>query len=351
MKRRLIRIFLPWLEVRRLNHVIDEITDVGVYPKKVIGGPRPYEERNDYQNGWNDACSEMIQRYARADEAKPLPREAQEVISANFWNLIALPLCCLLVSCGTIDPCNHGKVVGVTDIITAAANPPHRGCVAIDSDLLDDPGPFDGLRIWGPRSKFWENGTHLRVRFLGGSSSQQQRAWARFQQVDALVGLTFCFVESGPSDIRVTFTPGGGHWAYLGNSCRGIPQTATTMNLALTAWDSSDEWDRVVVHEILHALGFSHEHQHPSSNIPWDREQVYADYAQTQGWSREQIDRQVLNRESVADWVGTEYDAGSIMEYPINPSHVTDARYAVGWNRTLSEKDIAFLAKTYPTNL
>lgn len=30
-------------------------SDMGIYPKSIKGGPNAYEERNDYQNGWNDA--------------------------------------------------------------------------------------------------------------------------------------------------------------------------------------------------------------------------------------------------------------------------------------------------------
>lgn len=66
MKRRLITIFLPWLEIRRLNRVIDAITDVGVYPARSIGGDNPYEERTPRMEGWNDATREVIKRYAAA---------------------------------------------------------------------------------------------------------------------------------------------------------------------------------------------------------------------------------------------------------------------------------------------
>lgn len=54
----------PWLEIRRLRNMIDHITDVGIYPAKVIGGPHPYETRSEWQNGWNAATKAMIERYA-----------------------------------------------------------------------------------------------------------------------------------------------------------------------------------------------------------------------------------------------------------------------------------------------
>ena len=40
-----------------LNGLLSEraIDDLGIYPKSIVGGPNAYEERNDYQNGWNEA--------------------------------------------------------------------------------------------------------------------------------------------------------------------------------------------------------------------------------------------------------------------------------------------------------
>lgn len=231
--------------------------------------------------------------------------------------------------------------------IITAANPPHRSCVAIDAELLDDPGPLDALRIWGRPSKFWENGTTLRVRFLDGSASQQQKAWTRFQQIDALCGLSFCLVPSGPSDIRVAFVAGSGHWSYLGRDALTIPQNAATMNLGLSRWDGTAEWDRVALHEILHAVGMDHEQQHPSAGIRWNEARVIADYARTQGWSEAQTRRQVLTRYRGTDFSGTTYDADSIMHYPLDPSHTLDGR-GVGWNRRMSAKDVEFLQRVYP---
>ena len=40
-----------------IHSLLEEAADdtTGVYPSSVIGGENPYRERNDYQNGWNDA--------------------------------------------------------------------------------------------------------------------------------------------------------------------------------------------------------------------------------------------------------------------------------------------------------
>jgi len=39
--------------------------ELGIYPAKVTGGPNPYEERNDFQNGWNAAVIKMAEEQAR----------------------------------------------------------------------------------------------------------------------------------------------------------------------------------------------------------------------------------------------------------------------------------------------
>jgi hypothetical protein len=225
-----------------------------------------------------------------------------------------------------------------------------QSCAAIDADKLAQPMAGRVLFLWGQRSKFWPQGATLRVRFMDGSKAQQDRAWARFQAIDKLVNLTFIRVSApSESEVRCAFRDRiPGHWSYLGKDCLTIRQNRATMNLQLTTWDDASEWDRVALHEILHCAGFDHEQAHPSAAIPWNKPIVYRDYGRTQGWTPAQIDRQVLNRYDGKDFMGSEYDPASIMQYPVAREHVTDARFAVGWNRKLSVNDLATLKRIYP---
>lgn len=201
---------------------------------------------------------------------------------------------------------------------------------------------------WGQMSKRWPNRTALRVRFLNGDSRQRAAAFQRMQAIDALCGLSFRLVTSGPSEVRVMFNLDSGHWSYIGTDNRFISQHQQTMNIGLESRDSSTEWDRVVLHETLHAVGFNHEHQHPRSVIPWNRDAVYRFYSETQGWSRAEIDAQVLNRSTASNIFGSEPDKMSIMMYPLPKELLLDPKFAVGWNTKLSPTDIQTLKNLYP---
>jgi hypothetical protein len=209
---------------------------------------------------------------------------------------------------------------------------------------------FDREMLWGRESRFWRDRNVLRVRFINGDTRQRSRMWEQFKQMDELCGIAFKKVDRGPSECRVLFNMSSGHWSYVGTDNLEIPQQYQTMNFALTGRDSDLEYNRVGKHEIMHLLGFHHEHQHPRSVIPWNKPAVYNFYGRTQGWSRSEINQQVLNREqvSMADFFGGPQDKDSLMMYPIPEQLVLDKKYAVGWNTKLSAQDLEYLRKAYP---
>ena len=52
--------------VRKVEDDSDPIVNMDIYPKSVVGGKHPYEERNDYQNGWNAALMELTKKMAES---------------------------------------------------------------------------------------------------------------------------------------------------------------------------------------------------------------------------------------------------------------------------------------------
>lgn len=220
-------------------------------------------------------------------------------------------------------------------------------CVAIKPEQA----PRRAASIWGQVNNFWPQKARLKVRFMTGTTRQKAAAWKRFLVIDKLINLDFVQVTTGDADIRVRFDKGKGHWSFVGIGNRTVAQGAATMNLDLTAGifgDLAAEWDRVALHEICHAIGIEHEHQHPSHGIPWDTEAVYRYYGQTQGWTRSQIRYQVLERYAGSRFKGTAFDPTSIMQYPV-PAELTGGKFSVGWNSAMSPTDIAFLRALYPT--
>lgn len=204
------------------------------------------------------------------------------------------------------------------------------------------------LAAWGQMAKKWPGRSTLRVRFLGGDTRQREMTLTRMRTLDNLCpSIAFRHVTGGPSEIRVRFDENSGHWSYVGTDCKRIPQNQQTMNIGLRASQSWKEWDRVALHETLHALGFNHEHQHPRGTIAWDVEAVYAYYGETQGWSRAEVDAQVLRRSTATNIFGSAPDRSSIMMYPIPKELLLDKTQAVGWNTKMSELDISELKRLY----
>jgi hypothetical protein len=197
--------------------------------------------------------------------------------------------------------------------------------------------------------RLWKPGKTLKVRLLQKVSAHiadrvehYAKEWSKYAD------LKFAMATTG-GDIRVSFDKTDGSWSYLGTEAKLIGANKATMNYGWLEDDTAeDEFSRVILHEFGHAIGCIHEHNHPASGIPWNKPVVYAYYAQTQGWTKADVDQQVFATYAISQLNAGKYDRKSIMHYAIPKELLLPGSTAVGWNRVLSPNDKAFIRGQYP---
>ena len=199
------------------------------------------------------------------------------------------------------------------------------------------------------KGKLWKPGTRLRLRFLDGKEKVKARVRQYALEWTKYANLEFDFTDDPEAEIRISFIADPGSWSYIGTDALTIAQNAPTVNFGwLTENTPEEEYARVVIHEIGHTLGCIHEHQNPTSGIPWNKPAVYRFYSGPPNfWSLQQVDRNILQKYSQDQTQFTEFDRQSIMLYPV-PRELTIGGYEVGWNRSLSITDRGFIAACYP---
>jgi hypothetical protein len=204
--------------------------------------------------------------------------------------------------------------------------------------------------------KKWQTGRTLRICFVDGPEWAHDKAMSYFVRWTRQANLKMVkTADRRNSDLRVTFKRGGS-WSFLGTDNLAIPADRPTMALG---WHvnlsngqnvaSENEWKRVCIHEMGHALDFAHEQAHPRGNIPWNKEKVYELYGgPPNNWDRATVDRQVLFKYSILNTNFSQYDSKSIMHYAISAALLTDPTRAVGWNTERSDLDKRTSALWYP---
>lgn len=162
-----------------------------------------------------------------------------------------------------------------------------------------------------------------------------------YERFQPIVGLTIKFVDDPSSAlIRIGFNSLDGAWSLLGTECKQ-EQTEPTMNLG---------WFDVAttMHEFGHALGLIHEHQNPRGNaILWNEQKVYKWASSTQGWDKETTYTNIIERSSISEINGSDFDPDSIMLY-FFPAELTTNNKGTKQNLRLSGYDVEYLANTYP---
>jgi hypothetical protein len=211
------------------------------------------------------------------------------------------------------------------------------------------PGAFpDPGRLAALTGKLWKPGRTLRVRFLDGDPTVQAKIAPFANEWTKVANIKFEFGNDPDAEIRISFKQPGS-WSYIGTDCLTIPKSQPTMNYGwLNKSTANDEYSRVVVHEFGHSIGCIHEHQNPSTNIPWDKPTVYKYYqGPPNNWTKAQTDVNLFTRYGADMTQFSEFDRQSIMLYPV-PEEFTVGDFTVGWNKVMSATDKTFVATLYP---
>lgn len=198
-------------------------------------------------------------------------------------------------------------------------------------------------RAIAPIGKTWMNGSTLRVRFLGGSATEQAVAKEQAGWWAAVANVKFEFNNAPNAEIRIAFDHNDGAWSYVGTDCRGIPLDQPTMNLGFLDGGTA-------AHEFGHAIGLAHEHQNPAGGIQWNEAVVIREAAKAPNFWDEATTRHNILRKYSADQInGTKFDPDSIMLY-FFPASWTLNGIGTKANEVLSSMDKAFVAgaKMYP---
>ncbi len=209
-------------------------------------------------------------------------------------------------------------------------------------------------------SKKWVNGTKLHYYFFASgsaSASNDQKDLVR-QGFDVWknvgIGIQFEEVQDIHSaEIRIGFVQGDGSWSYIGRDVIDVAgQSERTMNFG---WDlkADPRGVDVPVHEIGHTLGFPHEHQNPFAGIVWDEEAVYRYFGgPPNNWDRPTVQFNILQKLSVSEVQGTQWDPDSIMHYAFAAGLILQPdqyRNGIRPHGGLSPHDLAQAKLFYPT--
>ncbi|WP_343697482.1 matrixin family metalloprotease [Flavobacterium sp.] len=212
-------------------------------------------------------------------------------------------------------------------------------CMTDYMNALNDPNskPTAASR----KSSRWEVGQTIKVKFLDGSNIQHELVKQYVSQWTEYANLNFEYVSKiEDAHIAVAFNLGRpGAWSEIGARLL-LPGSLyfnyqNTPSMRLGDISNSDSSRRTVLHEFGHALGLVHETTNPTANINWDLPKTYKYFYDSKDWSKEEVDRQVIQKMNSNDTDYSIYAPLSIMHYN-TPAYLTTDGVAVNSMSTFS---------------
>ncbi|AXJ03516.1 peptidase M12 [Pseudomonas fluorescens] len=200
-------------------------------------------------------------------------------------------------------------------------------------------------RAVATHSKFWASHRTLKIAFLNPpSEAHRQAAIAAIKQWQPSVNLTLEFVSDTEGDIRITMEATSDYSA-IGTDATLRGPGENTMNIGTDL--THPGFESAVLHEFGHALGMEHEHQHPESNIPWNKPFMYHYYLTRHNWPKEQVDHNFFRTLDTTTTKTNPYDPKSIMHYAVH-TDMTLGDFSIAKNTTISQNDRRLMRRIYP---
>jgi len=210
--------------------------------------------------------------------------------------------------------------------------------------------PLKPLELAVMTTKYWgARGVDLSVSFLDNPSKMlRDRILSHMNAWSKTANVRFRYT-AGRGQVRIARVQNDGYWSYVGTDILSIPLNQQTLNLdSFTMMTPESEFVRVVRHEAGHTLGFPHEHMRKQLVDLIDRQKAIAFFGQTQGWTPQEVEFQVLTPLSQGSLIATAHaDPRSIMCYQI-PGSITKNGQPIIGGTDIVATDRDFIARIYP---
>jgi hypothetical protein len=197
---------------------------------------------------------------------------------------------------------------------------------------------------WFVPSKKWQK-QDIVMCFLDGGRKLRAyvasvaRQWTLYGEINFDFGSwddpRTCLSAGTPHDVAITFAENLGNWSYLGTDSTSVPPDKPTLGLASVAHATeenirSGKFNREILHEFGHALGFDHTWKAPLNSqgsscdqeIDWDH--VYTELGKL-GWTRDTIDANLRSASRAAGAIGA-FDRNSVINFEFPPSFFVHGR-------------------------
>lgn len=249
-------------------------------------------------------------------------------------------------------PSNAAIASAISAVITAFSLP---GAVRIEgaaNEVKNAQEEMIKAAIAAITTKYWKGGeVKHAVYFIGSWSSELKQKTLHFANLWEGSGRAkIRFVETltrSNAHVRLA-RAADGHWSYLGQDTRSIPQGEPTMNLHSWSMQYPDsEYHRVVTHEFGHYLGFPHEHMRPAIIQRLDPQKTIDYFGRTQGWSPSEVRAQVLTPLPEGSLTSTPTDETSIMSYQL-PGEITKDGRPIPGGASINQQDLSLAARLWP---